>query len=342
MGMHPDLGGCSPFHFTYRQEPGAGQGQYSGGGCRYQWQMEEGSAPRAAAPPRKAALSLLALLLAAASLAAQAGPYQPMGRRLEILKSWEKRPGRVPPELVAGIYERDYEGCDFENRVAITIDDCLPNMYLAMELDVLKQRGVKAVFFIIGSYFMSPWGQPMPRAKELLDRIVNEGHLIGSHGYWHRRLDQGEFRDDRAAIERELDMNEAAIDRILGYHYPILYFRPPNGAHSTPGYALDRMLRERGQYLANWTITSFDWCIRKKAGDPERLTPEKVIARTVKQAREESGGVVLVHGFPETARILGDLLAALAKARNGRGALSFSTLDELMRLKYSKAEPAKP
>jgi peptidoglycan/xylan/chitin deacetylase (PgdA/CDA1 family) len=305
--------------------------------------MEAGNAPRPALPPRPP--PLLALAAAALGLAlssgaalgaqAQTPSYRPEPRRLEILKRWEKAGGAKPPELVAGIYERDYQGHDFGNKLAITIDDCLPNKTMAAELDILKERGVQAVFFIIGSCFLDARGAPMPRAKELLGRVVAEGHVIGSHSFWHRRLDQGEYRDDRAALSRELDRNEAAIDKVLGYHYPILYFRPPNGAHATPGYALDRLLRERGQYLANWTITSFDWCIRLKAGNPDRLTPDKVIARTVKQAREDSGGVVLFHGFPETARILGDALSALAAARNERGPLEFSTLDELMRLKYA-------
>jgi peptidoglycan/xylan/chitin deacetylase (PgdA/CDA1 family) len=295
--------------------------------------MEAGNAPRVAVLFALTA-AFCPWLHSGASLSAQSPSYVPKTVRLEILKKWEKTGGAKPPELVAGIYERDYQGCDFENELSITIDDCLPNKNMAAELDVLKERGVKAVFFIIGNYFLNAEGKPMPRAKELLDRVVNEGHVIGSHSYWHRRLDQGEYRDDSAAIRRELDLNEATIDKVLGYHYPIVYFRPPNGAHSTPRYELDRALRERGQYLANWTITAFDWCMRLKKGNPERLSAEQVIARTVKQAREESGGVVLLHGFPETARILGDLLSALAGASNKRGRLEFSTLDELMRLKY--------
>jgi peptidoglycan/xylan/chitin deacetylase (PgdA/CDA1 family) len=163
---------------------------------------------------------------------------------------------------------------------------------------------------------------------------VNEGHVIGSHSYWHKRLDQGAFRDDRAALEKEIDLNQATIDKVLGYHYPLTYFRPPNGAHSTPGYVLDKVLREKGQYLTNWTITSFDWCMRIPAGRPDHLTSEKVIARTVKQAREESGGVVILHGFPDTARILESLIVALTKTSNKRGPLVFSTLDEIMKLKY--------
>ncbi len=263
------------------------------------------------------------------------GYYAPKPVRLEILQRWERKRGaKPPPEIVAGIYERDFQGYDFKNEVAITIDDCAPDKYMAMDLDVLKRRGIKAVFFIIGSYFFGADGRPMPRAKELLGRVVNEGHQIGSHSYWHRRLDEGGYRDDRRALDAELDRSQAAIDRILGYHYPIRYFRPPNGAHSTPGYMLDRALLAKRQYLANWTITAFDWNLRYKPGNPERLSVGQVIARTVKQAREGSGGVVLLHGFPTTAAILDQLLAALARARNARGPIVFGTLDGIMKLKY--------
>lgn len=287
---------------------------------------------------RIAAAALIFLSIACA-LGAQAAVYAPKAERLEILKDWEKAKGaKPPPEIVAGIYERDCQRYDFRNLVAITIDDCAPNKAMEEELDVLKEYKVKAVFFIIGSYFIAGSGKPMPRAKELLDRVVSEGHQIGSHSYYHRRLDEDGYRDGSAAIREELDRNEALVDRILGYHYAIRYFRPPNGAHSTPLYALDRALLERGQYLANWTITAFDWNIRYKPGNPERLTPDKVIARTVKQAREESGGVVLFHGFPTSAAILGQLLAALSEASNEKGPIAFSTLDELMRLKYAGAE----
>lgn len=290
----------------------------------------------------KPALALLAILVALSAsaqptpaAAPPAAPYEPKGERREILQPWEIPGGQRPPEIAAGIYELDWQGCDFRNKLAITIDDCLPNKYMADELDVLKRRGVKAVFFIIGNYFLWPDGRPMPRAKELLDRVVNEGHEIGSHSFWHRRLDERPYRDNPAALARELDRNEETIDRILGYHYPIRYFRPPNGAHSTPRYELDRVLASRGQYLANWTVTSFDWCMRLKAGDRDRLRPAQVLSRTLRQAREESGGVVLLHGFSDTAELLDRLLESLAKARNARGRLEFSSLDELMRLKYA-------
>jgi peptidoglycan-N-acetylglucosamine deacetylase len=311
------------------------------------------AAPAAAAAPSRvllvivllsrllfAALSPLAAQAAdpgapAQAGAAQAAPaYQPLHLRREILLPWEKSMVAKPPELVAGIYERDWEVHDFRNKLALTIDDCRPNAAMAEELDILKARGIKAAFFIIGSAFFDARGRPMPRARELLGRVLAEGHAIGSHSYWHRRLDEPPFRDNRKALRRELDRNEAAIDKVLGSHCQILYFRPPNGAHSTRLYALDRLLRERGQYLANWTITSFDWCVRLKEGNPDRLSPEAVIARTVKQAREDSGGVVLLHGFPQTASMLDAIIAALSSARNERGGFEFTDLDEMMRLKY--------
>jgi peptidoglycan/xylan/chitin deacetylase (PgdA/CDA1 family) len=280
------------------------------------------------------AVALLLSLIALPALKAQTATYDPKSERHEILMVWEKAKGLKPPEAVAGIYELDYRGYDFDNKIAITIDDCAPNKYMAAELDTLKKYRIKAVFFIIGNYFLDSQGMPMPRAKELLDRVVNEGHVIGSHSYWHKRLDEGAYRDNRAALEKEIDLNQATIDKVLGYHYPLIYFRPPNGAHSTPGYILDKVLREKGQYLTNWTITSFDWCMRLPVGRPDHLTSEKVIARTVKQAREESGGVVMLHGFPDTARILESLIVALSKTNNKNGPLVFSTLDDIMKLKY--------
>ena len=288
------------------------------------------------------AAALLAIFAAAPHAVPQRSAPQPAsavcvpkGERLETLQDWERRPGaRPPPEIVAGVYERDGERYDFGNRVAITIDDASPNASLERELDVLGKHGIKAVFFIVGSSFVSRGGRPLPRAKDLLDRIVEEGHQIGSHTFRHRRLDEGMYRDNRGAIVAELDRNQAAIDKALGYHYPILYVRPPNGAHASPRYAVDRALLAKGQYLANWTITSFDWNMRYKPGNPERLTAAQVIARTVKQAREESGGVVLFHGFETSALIFEDLINALASVGNGRGRLVFSTLDDIMMLKY--------
>jgi peptidoglycan/xylan/chitin deacetylase (PgdA/CDA1 family) len=291
------------------------------------------AAPEAAAPQTAVPGAQTAAPQTAAPQAAPAR-YEPLPERLEILESWEKAKGKKPPELVAGIYELDWRKHDFRNKIAITIDDCRPNAAMAEELDILKSRGVQATFFIIGNAFFDARGKPMPRAKELLERVLSEGHSIGSHSYWHRRLDESPFRDDEKELRRELDRNEAAVDSILGRHYPILYFRPPNGAHSSPGYELDRLLRERGQYLANWTITSFDWCVRLKPGNRDRLTPEAVVARTAKQAREDSGGVVLLHGFPETARMLGEILDTLAASHNARGGFEFTGLDEIMRLKY--------
>jgi peptidoglycan/xylan/chitin deacetylase (PgdA/CDA1 family) len=291
-----------------------------------------------AKPSRAAQALILALAFLApagrAGLSAQAPRYAPLGERREILHPWEKSGGAKPPEIVAGIYERDFQAHDFKNKLAISIDDCLPNQCMSDILDILARRGVKATFFIIGSNFLKSDGRPAGRARELLARVVAEGHAIGSHSFWHERLDEKGYRDSVQALKAELDRNEAAIDKVLGYHYPILYFRPPNGAHSTPRYALDRLLLERGQYLANWTITSFDWCVRLKEGNPDRLTPDKVLSRTLKQALEEKGGVVLLHGFPTTAAFLDELLGELSRAHNASGPLEFSTLDEIMELKY--------
>lgn len=285
-------------------------------------------------------LLLPGCLWAAAAQASADDYYEPKPIRLELPLSWEKAGGKSLTEHVAGIYELDYKRYDFQNQIALTIDDCAPNAVMAADLDILKKHGIKAVFFIIGRNFLDKEGRVMPRAKELLDRVVAEGHVIGNHSYWHRRMDLGSYRDNPEAINAELDSVQSLVDRILGYHYKLLYFRPPGGAHGTPQYGLDLALKNRAMYLTNWTITSFDWCMRLPVGRADHLDAAQVLARSLKQAKEESGGVLLVHAFKETTAILDQLLDSLSQSQNQYGPLQFSTLETILRLKYADPSQA--
>ena len=61
--------------------------------------------------------------------------------------------------------------------IAITFDDGPSSRYTGRLLDGLKERNVKASFFLIGE-----------NAEEnpvLVERIYKEGHLIGNHTYSH-------------------------------------------------------------------------------------------------------------------------------------------------------------
>ena len=62
-------------------------------------------------------------------------------------------------------------------QVAITFDDGPSTVYTEILLDGLKERGVKATFFLTG--------QEIQYSKKVVKRMSDEGHLIGNHTYTH-------------------------------------------------------------------------------------------------------------------------------------------------------------
>ena len=64
--------------------------------------------------------------------------------------------------------------------VALTFDDGPNPDATPLILDTLREKGVRATFFVLGSH--------VQRWPELVQRIAHEGHQLGNHGYFHRKL----------------------------------------------------------------------------------------------------------------------------------------------------------
>src|SRR5438874_2336561 len=73
-----------------------------------------------------------------------------------------------------------HQGAGGEHQVAITFDDGPDPRWTPKILDVLKAANVKAAFFLVGVN--------AERYPGLVRRIVNEGHEIGNHTYYHPNL----------------------------------------------------------------------------------------------------------------------------------------------------------
>ncbi len=107
-----------------------------------------------------------------------------------------------------------------EHKVALTFDDGPDPTWTPRVLDLLKERGVKAAFFVIG--------RNAEHYPNLVKRMVAEGHEIGNHTYSHGNL--AEMAEWRWRLE--LDSTERLIETITGYSTAL--FRPPYNADSTP------------------------------------------------------------------------------------------------------------
>ena len=126
--------------------------------------------------------------------------------------------------------------------LAITFDDGPNPAWTPQLLDVLGQQGVKATFFLVGRYAQ--------REPALVRRIVNEGHLIGSHSWSHPNL----ALTGTARVHEELRRTSEVLEEITGK--PVRFFRPPFGARRPE---VLRAARQRGLTPVMWNAMTDDW-----------------------------------------------------------------------------------
>ena len=204
------------------------------------------------------------------------------------------------------------------NRVALTFDDGPDPRTTPLILDTLRDRGVRATFFVVGRQVAENPG--------LLRRIVEDGHAIGNHTYDHADmsgLSAGQMRE-------ELRSTQEAVDDALGYHHPMALMRPPygnpylDGSTSLPGFR--EVVREQELIPVTWTVDPSDYLL----GDD----PDGVVRAVVRADEAERNGeadeVVLLHDNQgQTAEALPGIIDYYEGS--GRG---FAVVDELLADKY--------
>lgn len=151
-----------------------------------------------------------------------------------------------------------------EKKIAITFDDGPHPVYTEKLLDGLKERDVKATFFVLG--------QKAEACPEIIERMEEEGHIIGNHTYSHIQLrssNREQFRD-------ELVRTNEVISGITGKE--VQYVRPPYGTW-------DKKLEEElNMFPVLWNVDPNDWCTG---------SADKVTKRITDKARENS--IILLH-----------------------------------------------
>ncbi|MDH7602945.1 MAG: polysaccharide deacetylase family protein [Armatimonadota bacterium] len=152
--------------------------------------------------------------------------------------------------------------------VALTFDDG-PKPETALLLDVLKSKGVKATFFVVG--------KQCERYPEILKRICEEGHALGNHTYSHSAL---EYLPP-LAIEKEIFGCQAAVRDITGREMRAI--RPP-GAHF--GERVKSAARKFGLKVVLFSAN---------CSKVEGTTAERVIRYAIASAKP--GAILLMHNL---------------------------------------------
>ncbi len=227
---------------------------------------------------------------------------------------------------VVETYPRNYEitrwGATNKKQLVLTFDDGPDAAYTPQILDILKDKKVPASFFVIGAQ--------AEKYPELLQRIVAEGHEIGNHTYTHPNISL--IGDEHLTLE--LNAVQRLFESRLGRRS--LLFRPPYAEDvepETPDQVRPLLLTSGlGYYTVGLLIDPNDWA-----------SPgvETIINRTIEQADENEGHVVLLHDSGGNRQQTVDALPRLIDALRNEG-YEFVSLSELVGLPKNAVNPVLP
>jgi peptidoglycan-N-acetylmuramic acid deacetylase len=195
-----------------------------------------------------------------------------------------------------------YMGNEEEKTVYLTFDAGYENGHTGKILDTLKEKGVKAAFFIVSHYAES--------SPDLVRRMADEGHIIGNHT--DRHLDMSKITDP-AAFKKELDGLDEAVRKVTGAP-AAKYYRPPSGTYTHDNL---KMAQKLGYKTIFWSLAYVDW---KDGSQPSHEQAMSKLTRRV-----HPGAIILLHNTSSTnAAILGGLIDKYREMGYG-----FGTLDDL-------------
>lgn len=197
-----------------------------------------------------------------------------------------------------------------EKRIALTFDDGPNPQTTPQVLDLLKQYGAKATFFVVGFR--------LDKYPDVVKREVAEGHEVANHTKNHVYF-KGTVSKQRIAAE--IGNMQQKIQAVTQQNCP--WFRPPGG------YYNDEVVRVAKQY--GYTVVLWSW--HQDTKDWSVPGVDKIVDKVLGNAR--NGDIVLLHdhvgGSTQTVEALAIILPELQK----RG-FRVVTVSELMEYRQAK------
>lgn len=189
--------------------------------------------------------------------------------------------GAVKAQERYGKYDALFIGGN-QKKIILTFDEGYENGYTAGILDTLKAKKVSAVFFITGDY--------LERESALIQRMIDEGHIIGNHSVNHKSLPSITVEE---AAEEILNLHQQVEEQ---FHYTMTLFRPPKGEYSEKTLMLAKTL---GYQNIFWSFAYKDWEVDNQMGVTAAF--DKVCKGL------HPGAIYLLHAVSsDNAALLGD------------------------------------
>lgn len=170
------------------------------------------------------------------------------------------------------------------DKITLTFDQGYENGYTAKILDTLKEKKVKAVFFLLQDY--------AEKNPDLVKRMIDEGHIIGNHSVHHYSMPT---LDEETCKTEIMDFHKYMQDN---YNYNMTLFRPPMGEYSE--FSLG-VTANCGYKSVLWSFAYADW---DTANQPDKATSSDKLINAA-----HKGAIYLLHSVSQTnTEILGDVI----------------------------------
>lgn len=209
---------------------------------------------------------ILAALLTVSLIGAQKIRQNSRRQGESALEAVGRRQGALEAADLKSITKLNTE---VKKQVALTFDDG-PGPYTDKLLEGLREREVRATFFLIG--------ENLAGREETVRRMVQDGHLIGSHTDTHVELTKLPLPEALSEIRRT---NEK-IEAVTGV--PVEYIRPPYGSWNR------ELEQEVWMTEAGWTVDPRDWEVKNT---------DTVTAHVLSHVKD--GSIILLHDIYETS-----------------------------------------
>ncbi len=195
-------------------------------------------------------------------------------------------------------YNCIYREATNDKSIYLTFDEGYENGYTGIILDILREKNVKAAFFVTAPY--------VKENPDLIKRMAKDGHIIGNHTVNHPSLPSV---TDTEKFTKELKDLDRLIYGICGQN--TRYLRPPKGEYSERTLLLSSCL---GYTNVFWSDAYVDW--------NNNVSKKEAFDSVTK--RLHNGEVLLLHAVSKgNAEALGDIIDTARK--NG---YTFKSLDE--------------
>ena len=223
----------------------------------------------------------------------------PMMEYPAFLRDVEIAPRTYTTETVTYLAQHEIRYGDRQKPTIALTFDCEAGTFSTRKIiQTLREKQVKATFFILGKYvYMFP---------DIVREIAADGHEFGNHSFFHPLY----ANITPITATQEITYTEAVLDWAVGKHIPMRYFRFPYGRSNDD---LRNLVAELGYQSAFWDL------------DPRGWEPHVTAADVVAYIRStaHNGGIVIMHcGCWDDANALAEVIDAIRAKGIEPGTLS--------------------